>query len=90
MHHELIKSKPLSIYIDDCENIHDSLYIKNKIKKIFNPEMITICDNYKEAEVIVSTGFFNLEYKGKVFLLSNVFDEMCWQEFLSFLINTML
>lgn len=75
----------VSVYIQYSRNNLGTVYLKNRLHSIFNPETLHITENIEDAELILTDCFEarTVQKNQKIFYISNVYDELTWFELFS-------
>ncbi|MGV8956359.1 hypothetical protein [Lactococcus lactis] len=82
---KVIDLKPIGVYIGGS-NFTNNIFIKKPLK-IFNPEVISFCENIDDSEIINTNSLMCTEIFQNIYYLENIFDDEQWKKLIISLMN---
>ena len=79
------KKERLTIFVHYSRSIYLNDFIKNNLFKTFSPESIRFTQTIREADLVISDIFEEVEKKQQVFYLENPYDLEIWHELILFI-----
>lgn len=86
---KVIDLKPIKAYIEGS-SFTNNIFIKNKLLKIFNPEVISFCENIDDSEIIITNSLMCTEVLQDIYYLENIFDDEQWKKLILSLMDEII
>lgn len=86
---KVIDLKPIRVYLGGS-SFTNNIFIKNKLLKIFNPEVISFCENIDGSEIIITNSLMCIEVFQNIYYLENIFDDEQWKKLIISLMDEII
>lgn len=71
-------------------SLTNNIFIKSKLLKIFNTEVILFCENIGDSELIITNSLMCTVVFQNTYYLENIFDNEQWKQLILYLIDKII